>query len=169
MNLILFGFKNSGKTYFGKLLAEELNLPYIDTDVLIERLSGIPCSRLYQMVGEEAFRKIEMEAIEGLKLTSDTIIGVGGGAVLSKETLSMLKNMGRLVYLDVNKETLKERMLAQSSLPAYIDPLDKEGSFEAMHARRLPLYESIPATRINVSGKSNQMVIQELKEVYYGK
>jgi shikimate kinase len=169
MNLILFGFKNCGKTYFGKLLAEELNLPYIDTDVLIENLSGMPCQKLYSMVGAEVFRQTESEALATLQSISDTIIGVGGGAVIDKKNVNLLKKIGRLVYLKADKDLLKKRTLNQYVLPAYIDPENKEGSFEAMYQKRLPIYEGIQTYQISLSDKSNEAVIKELKEIYYGK
>ncbi|MBP9841049.1 MAG: hypothetical protein KBC64_01330 [Simkaniaceae bacterium] len=169
MNLILFGFKNCGKTYFGKLIAEELKLSYIDTDALIENLNEMPCSRLYKMVGAEPFRQMEREAIHSLQSVSHSVISLGGGAVLDEKNVSFLQKIGRLVYLKVDKEILKQRMLRQSELPAYIDPQARETSFEIMYTERLPIYEGIQATKLDLTGKSNEKVLKELKEIYYGK
>ena len=169
MNLILFGFKNCGKTYLGKLLAEELNLSFIDVDALIEKTNGFPCPRLYKMVGKDTFRQMERDALASLRLVKNTIIGVGGGIILDPQNISFLEKIGQLIYLKADKELIKKRMFNQSTLPSFIDHEEKELSFEAMYQERLPLYEGVNAVTVDVTHKPKEALIKELKDIYYGK
>jgi shikimate kinase len=164
MTLILFGFKSCGKTTYGKLLAKQLNLPFIDADDLICLLGGREgtcCRDIAQKKGEVFFRTLEREAIASLRPENQAIIAVGGGAVLDPQNLSHLKHLGKLVYLQASKELLKERLL-KNELPSYLDPAAPLASFEKMYNERLPLYESIDAARIILEGKSEEEVVLEL-------
>lgn len=167
MKIILFGFKGSGKTYYGKLLAHELMLPFTDTDTLIEKKAGITCRQLALEGGEEAFRIMEKQVIEELKYDPQGVLSIGGGAVLDPDNVKNLLATGTLVYLKVDKETLRKRLLS-GVLPSYLDPQLPDESFEEMYAFRKPIYESLPSIIIETSGKSDSEVIRAIKEALYG-
>jgi shikimate kinase len=168
MNLIFFGFKNCGKTTLGKKLAHRLNLPFIDTDYLIEQhylaISGIQlnCREIFKTIGEKAFRELETSVLEQLKGAKHTIIAVGGGCVLSPKNVAFLAKLGQLVYLKVSKETLKKRTLVRATLPAYLDANNPEASFDKMYNERKKIYEKIPAVSIDLESKTEDQVILEL-------
>lgn len=170
MNLILFGFKRCGKTFFGKLLAKKLHLPFIDTDRIIEHMymqetgQKHTCREIAQKNGAPFFRNLENRAIMSLDGVQKTIISLGGGAILNPENAAFLEKLGQLVYLKADKATLKERLLA-FELPSYLDPLDPEGSFEKMYQERVPIYEKIPAIQVKTDHKSEQQVIEELSSL----
>jgi shikimate kinase len=135
LNIILFGFKGSGKTYYGKKLALELGWNFIDTDELL----GDPES-LYREMGEELFRKKESEVIQNLRGVRETVIAVGGGAVLDPANVEALRQIGQLVYLDVPFEKLRI-----TRTPAFAE----NKSLETIYNERKIVYEAIPALRIN--------------------
>src|SRR5690348_12190587 len=97
MNLLLFGFKASGKTHFGKLLAHEMHRPFIDTDDLIVALYKKKTDKqrnirqIYQELGEMPFRALEKEALQHLKDVTRSIIALGGGAVLDPKNVEFLQ------------------------------------------------------------------------------
>jgi shikimate kinase len=173
-NLLLFGFKNSGKTYWGKRLADELNYCFIDTDHLVEELYTkassrlLNCSEIYKEVGESGFRKLEREAIGTLEGVANlSIIALGGGAIVDPKNLQRFKQMGRLVYLKVNKEILKQRLLG-SAPPAFLDKSDLGNSFEALYNARIALYEAIPAHQIELTGVTDTEILNKFKKIAYG-
>jgi shikimate kinase len=168
MKIILFGFKGSGKTYFGKLLAQELRLPFVDSDTLIEKKAGISCRQLALEGGEEAFRIMEKQVIAELKYEPPGVFSIGGGAVLDPENVKNLLAIGTLIYLKIDKETVRRRLLS-GTLPSYLNPELPEKSFEEMYAFRKPIYESLPAIPIEISGKSDSEVINAIKEGLYDK
>lgn len=167
MNLILFGFKGCGKTYYGKRLAEKIHRPFVDTDSLMldlylqETGETLSVREIHRKHGEEAFRALEKQAIEQLSSLSNTIISLGGGAILDPENREALQKIGDLVYLQAGVQTLRRRML-QKELPAY---LQDESAFDTMYASRLPIYESIPAHRIDVDLLDEPAVIAALRNI----
>lgn len=170
MNLILFGFKRCGKTYFGQKVAEKLKMTFIDTDVLVENLHGeeMDCREIFNQIGEAGFRSLERDVVMSLQNLKNAIISVGGGVMLDRKNLDSLEDIGRLVYLDTSKEILKKRML-YGELAAYLDEEDPEGSFNSMYDLRKPIYESIKAERIDTSNRSDQAVIQDICRMIHGK
>ncbi len=170
MNVILFGFKSCGKTTFGKLLSERLSRPFIDTDAMIEEeyflLKGehISCREIHMKVGEEGFRSLETQALASLQNVQNCIIAVGGGMILHRTNLELLEKMGHLIYLSLDKETLKKRVLG-ATLPSYLDPFDPEGSFNLMYENRKMLYERVRADKIDLRNKTNEAVLEELVQL----
>jgi shikimate kinase len=167
MNIILFGFKSCGKTYFGKLLSKRLSRPFIDTDHLLEaeyallKHEKLSCREIYLKLGEEGFRALETQVLASLQNVQHAVIAVGGGMILHRTNLEILKKMGKLIYLSLDRETLKKRLLS-STLPAYLDPLDPEGSFDQMYEKRKTFYERIRAIHIDVSEKTDLSVLDAI-------
>ncbi|MBS0656535.1 MAG: AAA family ATPase, partial [Verrucomicrobia bacterium] len=101
-NVVLYGFKGCGKSYFGKLLAKESGYTFIDTDQLIEELHGDgSCRDIALKQGEPFFRELERRVIASLPQAENRVIAVGGGAVLDAQTTAKLRQLGTLVYLIV--------------------------------------------------------------------
>ncbi len=170
MNLILFGFKSCGKTTLGKMIAEQLNRPFLDTDRMVEYLhfsrtgENITFREIYNSIGVEGFRALESDVLQELKSAHDTVIALGGGLILDPKNAAILAKLGQLVYLKLSKETLKRRILKRD-LPAYLDPLDPEGSFERMYNERKATYEEIPALSVDLEAKKQNQVVLEICEM----
>ena len=118
-NLILCGPKGVGKTTFGKKLAQLLSKPFYDTDDLLNQCPQV----LYSVFGEQAFRELEREAIKQLKEVKDSIISVGGGALLEPDNCKNLKKIGRIIYIHMEKSAWIERVKECDS-PILTGPLD---------------------------------------------
>ncbi len=167
MNLILFGFKSSGKTTLGMLVAQQLDRPFIDTDHLLEELylsrtgKKMGTREIAKEIGEAEFRKLESDALQQLKNQDRAVIALGGGAILKPENAALLAKLGQLVYLKVSKETLKKRILG-GELPTFLDPMYPEESFERMYQERLAIYEKILAFSIDLETQTQDQVVQEL-------
>lgn len=167
MRVILCGFPKCGKTYYGKLLAVKLNLPFVDTDFLIQEASGKTPRELSKLYGEQGFRTVEKQLIFSLKILASAVISIGGGAILDSDNANELKTLGKIIYLKIDKETLKKRIFKDS--PSYLDLNNKEGSFKKMYDERKPLYEKIASFEIVTNEKSDSTVISEIQEALYGK
>ncbi|MDR3624107.1 MAG: shikimate kinase [Chlamydiales bacterium] len=169
-NLILFGHKSCGKTYFGRLLTQELGHMFIDTDSSIEKLyekefhEQLNYRQIAIKIGQASFRMLERRIIDSLELTTLTTIAVGGGTVLNPENLSKLKMCGRLVYLEVNKEIIKQRIFL-NGVPIFLDPHDPINSFEKMYDERNLIYNKISRFKVSIHGKTDQQVLTELKNI----
>ncbi len=168
MNYILFGFKSCGKSSYGRKLSKHLDVEFIDTDKVVETLyhaiygEKISCSEIYKKLGAQGFRELEKKAIFSLQEKKDTVISVGGGCVADPENVDFLVNLGKLIYLKVDKITLKERLFSFHEFPAFLDPLDPLTSFDKIYKERIMVYEKIPAACIDLEGKEEAEVMEDL-------
>jgi shikimate kinase len=110
MNIVLIGYRCSGKTLVGKLLAGELTRNLVDTDTLIEEEAGCSIETIISGKGWNYFREIEKRLIEDISRKNNLIIATGGGVVTDEENVKNLKRNGWIVWLDGNPEVLKKRM-----------------------------------------------------------
>lgn len=147
MNIILCGLQMSGKTTIGKMLADKLNRPFMDTDCLIEeayaRTTGTlsSCREICLQHGEVFFRQLEKQHIASLNDQQNSIISLGGGSLCDSDNVDMLKLLGYMIYLKSPLSVIWKRILQRNSLPFYLDPHDPEKSFYAIAKTRLSIYE----------------------------
>lgn len=152
MNVILIGFKASGKSTVGKALARVTNRKFIDCDDLTERLyremhgKQLSCREIYHACGEEVMRHLEAEALRQLPAMTDMVIATGGGVVLRPENVSLLRKAGFCVFLDTPLSVLEQRLLAHTG-----SPLFRDRSIAVLHTERRPLYMAAAHTRLDVA------------------
>ena len=99
----------SGKTKTGKLLAKQLELPFLDLDQFIEDEIGQKISNYFQAYGEEAFRKIESKCLHDIPI-QPSVISLGGGTPCFADNLAFIKNAGKSIYLKKKPEVLIGRL-----------------------------------------------------------
>lgn len=109
-HLFLIGFMGSGKTYWGKRLAEALSLPFIDLDYLIETGEGAPIADLFARAGEEAFRVIERRYLHSLADSPPGIVATGGGTPCFFDNLAWMRAHGAVLWIDVPFEVVWARL-----------------------------------------------------------
>lgn len=165
MNLILCGFKSCGKSHFGKRLSDKLKISFVDTDELLEATCKESCSALMKRIGPEAFREKEAGIISSLQNIQNSIIALGGGALLYPTSAKILTRLGKLVYLQLEKMTLKERLLVPP-LPAFLDAHDPASSFEKMYEERVHLFEKLARVKISVEKREEADILSELARIY---
>lgn len=156
--MILIGFKRVGKSYYGKLLADLIQLPFIDTDHLLEQKMGLSCTEIYKKLGEDRFRALEYEVLSSLKKQM-AIVAFGGGTALWQP--EVVAQLDRVVYLKMAKESVKKRLLTPP-LPAFLETEDPESAFEQHYSLRLPLYEAFSHTPLIMDNKSEEEILEEL-------
>lgn len=147
MKLILYGFQGCGKTTYGKAAAEELSLPFIDSDTELEKKYGYSVRELYKALGQENFRGLEKGFLFSIPKDPPAILALGGGAVLDPETVAHLHTIGTFLYIKASKALIRERLLAD--LPAYLMGKDPAALFEVMYRERLPIYEALAQETID--------------------
>jgi shikimate kinase len=142
MNIILVGFKASGKSTIGKLLAELAGYRFVDTDSLIEAFFhkknhlSISCREIFELKGEKYFRDLETEVLRQLKGLNNAVLSTGGGTALKEENQLLLQGLGFCVFLDVPLNVLKKRLENESS------PLFVGKTVEELYKERYPIYLS---------------------------
>lgn len=145
----------AGKTTVGRRLAKRHEMPFLDTDHEIERRCGASIPTIFDLEGEEGFRKRESRVVAEVMELSGHVITTGGGAVLLEENRQALQK-GFVIYLDADPEQLWQRLKNDVSRPLLQQSDDPRATLAALHARRDPLYRSmadliVPTTRASVS------------------
>ena len=111
-NIILIGFMGSGKTTFGKWIAANKKMEFVDTDELIEKENGITISDIFASKGEVYFRNLETDMLNKLleRDTQNCVISVGGGLPVKEENRELLSQLGTVVYLWADADELVKRL-----------------------------------------------------------
>ena len=113
----LVGMMGSGKTIIGKKLAQELDLPFIDSDACIVETAGISIAEIFEIAGENKFRAMESDAINAAVDEGPAILSTGGGAICAEDMAELLCKRTIVVWLSAAPETLLSRIGSVSSRP----------------------------------------------------
>ena len=160
----LVGLPGSGKSTVGRQLARRLQLPFFDSDKVIEERIGCSIKDFFAREGEIAFRDVESAVIDELTLKTDCVLSTGGGAVLLSENRLNLHSRGHVIYLKSMPEELARRLKHDTSRPLLQvdDPLTR---LRDLFAVRDPLYREtahyvIETGRPSVAMLVNMIVMQ---------
>lgn len=151
----------AGKTTVGRQLAKRLGRQFYDSDHEIVQRTGVPIPTIFEIEGEEGFRRREMQAIAELTASAEIVLATGGGVVLNPENRSRLHNTGWVVYLNVPPALLFERTRHDRNRPLLrvSDPLAK---LEELHRQRDPLYRETAHTIVEGSQLVASRIVQHL-------
>ena len=165
MNIVLIGFRGTGKSTVGKLLAKRLERDFVDSDKYIESSTGKTIKCIFEENGEEGFRRIEADTIAELSEVDNKVISAGGGAVLKEENVRNLKDNGFLVLLEATPEVIHNR-IAQDKKTTQQRPslTDKKPLDEIKHliAKREHAYKNAADYTINSSYVSCEDIVTEI-------
>jgi shikimate kinase len=157
MNIVLIGYRCSGKTTVGEILANELGRDFLDADALIEEKACCSIETLISTKGWDHFREIEKGLVEEVSRRDNLVIATGGGVVMDEENVKNLKENAWIVWLNGRPEVLKDRMgkeqrsgKGRPSLTG-ADPLVE---IEQVLSIRKPLYEQAGDLTVDTSNLS---------------
>lgn len=139
MNIYLCGFMGCGKSTVGKILAKKLSMEFIDMDTAIEDFYKMKIPEIFSSYGEEGFRERETEICRILSEKDSLIVACGGGAVLRKENVEIIKKSGTIVFLKVPEENLINRLRNDPTPRPVIQNKSDENILE-IYRNRLPKY-----------------------------
>lgn len=159
MNIVLIGMPGSGKSTVGVLLAKAMKMPFIDTDLLIQKQENCYLQELINARGINEFIKIEENVILGLD-AENTVIATGGSAVYSESSIRHLKSNGILVFLNSKIYQLERRLKNMQTRGIAI----KSGqTLSHLYNERLPLYKKYADIEIDCSKKHIETIVSEIK------
>lgn len=140
--IVLVGMPGSGKTTVGRELAKRLGRRFVDCDHEIEARTGVKIPTIFEIEGEEGFRRRETQTLDALTQENDLILATGGGAVTRPENREMLAARGVVIYLNVTPPILWERTRHDRSRPLLQVP-DPKGRLQDLYVARDPLYRDV--------------------------
>lgn len=164
--IFLVGMMGAGKTTIGRGLARVLDREFLDLDHEIEARCGVSVAHIFDIEGEEGFRRRERAALDDCSTRPDIILATGGGAVLAPENRARLKARGIVVYLRATPEELYRRVARDRSRPLLQTP-DPEARIRELVARREPLYEEVADLVFETGSLPVPQVVKALLPLLY--
>jgi len=160
--IILIGFMGSGKTSIAKILSENMKLDFIDTDKRIEANQNQSINEIFANHGENFFRTLETKTLEEiLKEKKSAVIATGGGLPIRDENQTLLKKMGKVIYLRATTDTIYQRIKDDNSRPLLNTP-DPRQKIRDLLEERTPIYERIADFIIDTDNKPLEQIIDEI-------
>ncbi len=157
-NIYLVGLMGAGKTTIGKVLARRLSFAFIDSDLEIAQRTGVSLPTIFEIEGEEGFRKREAQVVAEIAALDKHVVATGGGVVLFRENREKLRDSGLVIYLNVPLHTLYERTRHDKNRPLLQvkDPLQK---LKELHVQRDPLYREVADIVVSGSRIAAQTIL----------
>ena len=160
-NIFLVGMMGAGKTTLGRALAQRLGRTFIDTDKILVDRTGVPIATIFEIEGEDGFRKRESQVIAEFLDGGDCVIATGGGAVLAEENRRMMRDHGVVVYLRARAESLWERTRHDTTRPLLATP-DPKATITEMVQKRDPLYRDAAHVVVDTGAQSATTVVNRV-------
>ncbi len=164
-NLVMIGFMGVGKTSVGRLVAQTLGREFLDTDEMVERRARASVGEVFRRDGETVFRQLEADAIKEAVAYPARVVTVGGGAPLSVENRTLLKQTGFLVYLRAKPETLVKRLTHVHDRPL-LAGADRLSRVRDLLSARDPVYETAGDALVDTDGITAQETAEQVVRWY---
>ena len=159
-NIVITGFMGTGKSTVGKLVAEKLGRPYLDTDEEIVRRIGMSIPEMFERDGEERFRHIERRMCRFLAAQRGYVISTGGGMLVDESNREVMLASGFVVCLNATPDIIAERLKADKTER----PLLKS-DWRALFAKRRSAYAEIP-NQVDTTGKTPEAIADEIIQLW---
>lgn len=141
-NLFIVGPTGAGKTTIGRRLADHYGLSFVDLDLEIERVCGVPVSTVFEIEGEAGFRQRESALLAECSARGGVVMATGAGAVLDAANRRLLAERGYVLWLQATLEQQLER-LAQDRARPLLAGVDRVERLTTMAQKRTPLYAEV--------------------------
>ena len=138
-SIYLIGMMGSGKTSTGRPLAKRLGYGFVDADAVIEQVAGCTIPDIFERDGEDGFRSIESQVLNAISQRHSLVVATGGGVVTKPENWGQLHS-GIVVWLDVNRAQLIERLRDDSTQRPLLQQPNPEAALDTLLQERRPLY-----------------------------
>jgi len=169
--IILTGYRATGKSSIGKILADMLGFGFIDTDETIEKRQGETITEMVGRGGWDLFRRKEENLLLELARSRNKVIASGGGSVMHERAWSKLRQDALVVWLTADIKTICRRLAADSDTEDQRPPLTEMGTMDEIAmvlSQRQPLYEKSSDIAIDTEGKKPEevaeIILKKLKE-----
>ncbi|HUB25060.1 MAG TPA: shikimate kinase [Tepidisphaeraceae bacterium] len=170
MSVVLIGYRCSGKTTVGRLLASRLGRPFVDSDDRIVGLAGKSIRDIFAERGEEGFRDLETRIVEELAALPEHVIALGGGALNRAENRKAFAACGhRIIYLRCEPAELLRRINADPNTAQSRPALTALGGgieeIEKLLARREPIWKQMCSAELDVTHLPIEQAVAEVAKL----
>lgn len=166
-NIVLTGFRATGKSLIGRMLAQKLRFTFIDADmVLCERL-GAPIADIVAQYGWAFFRQAERQLLMEVPAMEQTVLATGGGAIEHQEEWLRIRSSSFVVWLDADAATIRQRMSNDPNSAGQrpsLTGISAHDEIEELLLRRAPLYSAGSHLRLDTVGKAPSNLVESIVE-----
>jgi len=169
--IILTGYRATGKSSIGKILADQLGFGFIDTDQAIEKRQGETITEMVGRGGWDLFRRKEEDMLLELARSKNKVIATGGGSVMHEKAWAKLRKNALVVWFTADIKTICQRLAADSDTDDQRPALTEMGTMDEIAMvlnERRPLYEKSSDITVNTEGKTPEevaeFIVAELKK-----
>lgn len=155
--VVLVGFMGAGKTTTGRMLAQRLGVPFVDSDHVVAQRAGRTIAEIFEQDGESTFRALESAVIAELVVGPPVVLSVGGGAVETPSTREALSD-AVVVHLHVSYRQALRRVGGDPRRPMLARP-----DIEQIYQRRDPLYRSVASFTVVTDGGSPTRAVEQIR------
>lgn len=162
MNVVLIGYRGTGKSSVGRIVASRLDRALLSTDAEVVRLAGQTIPAIVEQHGWEYFRDLESKVCQELAGRNGLIIDTGGGAILRSQNVDVLKHTGKLFWLTASVETIARRIGSDTQRPSLTGTKSFIDEIHDVLQDRLPKYQAAADYTIETEGRSPSQVADEI-------
>ena len=159
MNIVLIGYRGTGKSTVGKILATRLGRELVSTDAEVVKRAELAIPEIVQRFGWEHFRDLESEVCRDLGGRDNLIIDTGGGAVLRQRNVEVLKKNGTLFWLTAEVPTIARRIGGDTQRPSLTGTKSFTEEIQEVLEQRLPKYQAAADHVIATEGRTVEEVV----------
>lgn len=166
MNLVLIGYRGTGKSTIGKRLAQALSMPLVSLDYELVRRAGQTINELVAAKGWDHFRDLESELIVEFSAKSPIVLDCGGGVVERDRNFAPLRGSGTVFWLSATVATVLSRIDGSRDRPALTDGQTFLSEVEEVLKRRTPLYARLAHVKIATDTLSPTHVAERIQSLW---
>lgn len=166
-NIFLIGPMGAGKSTIGRTLAKELKLAFYDSDEVIEERAGASVAWIYDIEGEDGFRKREQKVIDELTQKHNIVLATGGGVVMTPENRNALAARGTVIFLMTSLKQQYERTKRDTKRPQ-LQTKDLENRLETLRQEREPYYQELADITFETDKLTVKAVANNIIKYLYG-
>jgi len=162
MNLVLIGYRGTGKSSVAEILAKRFAAKKVSTDELIVQKAGMSIPEIVEKHGWEHFREVESEVVKEVCKEDDLIINAGGGVVLREENIKNLKMNSKVILLTADVDVIAERIKDDKNRPSLTGDKSFVEEIGAVLAERKSLYEKAADFMIDTTNLTIEKVAEKI-------
>ena len=166
MNIVLIGYRGTGKSEVGKILARRMGMGYVGMDAAIVKRAGMPIPEIVDKFGWPHFRDLESEEARELAALDNLVIDTGGGVIERPENIETLRNNARIFWLKASVATIVARIQGGTERPALTAGKTFTEEVAEVLERRTPKYESAAHYEIDTDELTPQQVAARIIETW---
>jgi len=162
MNIVLIGYRGSGKSMVARALAERTGREVVSTDARIVEIAGRCIPEIVEKHGWDYFRNVESRVVDEVAARDDIIIDSGGGVIVRDHNIEALRRNGKIFWLIAGIDTIARRIGADDQRPSLTVEKSFVDEIEDVLAQRLPLYRAAADHSIETDTKTVEAVAERI-------